>query len=193
MGVVIKLHGKHIVAGGQLTLLDNYQESVGCSAGSTYSEYSDVTQIIISPQGSNTIGGAGSAWKIEGSITIDGAVVDLYVGASAPVPSVAPAIPIAVESGSVASEVAMSNVAESVADITSCKIYITDRLASETTNYEIVGKNDGADLGSGYQLGLALHESAGAIAFSVKLRYAGASDITKIVITSVSAGTHTFE
>lgn len=85
MGVVIKLRGKHIVAGGQLTLLDNTQASVGCSAGATYSEYSDVTQIIISPQGSNAIGGTGSEWKIEGSITIDNAVVDLYVGAPKPI------------------------------------------------------------------------------------------------------------
>lgn len=110
-----------------------------------------------------------------------------------PVPIVVPILPIAIESDSVASEVAMSNVAESVADVTSCMVYITDRLGSETTNYELVGKNDGDGLGSGYELGLALHESDGAIAFSVMLRYAGASDITKIVITSISEGTVTFD
>lgn len=72
MGIVVKLRGKHVVSGGSLTLSDNNQESVGCSAGATYSEYSDVTQIVISPQGENTIGGVGSSWSLSGEVTIDG-------------------------------------------------------------------------------------------------------------------------
>lgn len=95
MGVVIKLRGKHIVAAGQLTLLDNNQTSVACSAGITYSEFSDVTQIVISPQGTNTIGGAGSSWSLSGNVTIDGNIVSVEV--TPPQPSVTitcvPALP----------------------------------------------------------------------------------------------------
>lgn len=80
MEAVIKLRGKHIVAGGQLTLLDDTQATVDCSAGSTYSEYSDVTQIIISPTGSNSIGGADSSWSLQGEITIDGNVIGVEIG-----------------------------------------------------------------------------------------------------------------
>ena len=81
MEAVIKLRGKRVVSVGQLTLLDNTHTSVVCSAATTYSEYSDVTQIVIRPQGSNDIGGAGSSWSLHGEVTIDGNVVSVELGA----------------------------------------------------------------------------------------------------------------
>lgn len=168
MGVVIKLRGKHIVAGNQLTLLDNNQTSVACSAGATYSEYSDVTQIVISPQGTNAIGGTGSSWSLRGEVTIDGNVVSVELGA-----------PVVYGGHAVSSTPALpTEIGNSSA-----------KLVVSTDTSRVVG-NEGDKVGSviinGTKYGLFISQLGSTISFAVKENAEG----SPLAITMVGLATY---
>lgn len=83
---VVKIRGEHTIDYYSLTLLDNSGISTNCSAEATYSAFSDETVIVIRPGDSNSIGGTGNTWKIEGPMTIEG--VAMAISIKAPEPSV---------------------------------------------------------------------------------------------------------